>query len=103
MWRPCPWPIGMGRDFIGYDLLHDRLEIMDRADRNKVAESVQISGLDDPRSWPNTFPPTCWRSCARNWRWRANCCPPLIARSFLEGHMTPIWFGSAINSFGVRN
>ena len=47
---PASWPIGMGRDFIGaYDLLHDRLEIMDRADRNKVAESVAITGLDDPK------------------------------------------------------
>ena len=47
---PASWPIGMGRDFIGaYDLLHDRLEIMDRADRNKVAETVQITGLDDPK------------------------------------------------------
>ena len=36
---PASWPIGMGRDFIGcYDMLHDRLELMDRADRNKVAE-----------------------------------------------------------------
>jgi hypothetical protein len=40
---PASWPIGTGRDFVGaYDLLHDRLEIMDRADRNKVAESIQI-------------------------------------------------------------
>jgi peptide chain release factor 3 len=47
---PASWPIGMGRDFLGcYDLLHDRLELMDRADRNKVAESVAIEGLDDPK------------------------------------------------------
>jgi peptide chain release factor 3 len=46
---PASWPIGMGRDFIGcYDLIHDRLELMDRADRNKVAESIAIEGLDDP-------------------------------------------------------
>ena len=28
--------------------------------------------------------------------------PPLDKQSFLEGHLTPIWFGSAINSFGVK-
>jgi peptide chain release factor 3 len=28
--------------------------------------------------------------------------PALDPQSVLEGHMTPIWFGSAINSFGVR-
>ncbi|MGR3698454.1 MAG: EF-Tu/IF-2/RF-3 family GTPase, partial [Roseovarius sp.] len=28
--------------------------------------------------------------------------PALDPQSVLEGHMTPIWFGSAINSFGVK-
>ena len=28
--------------------------------------------------------------------------PKFDRQSFLEGHMTPIWFGSAINSFGVK-
>ena len=37
---PASWPIGTGADFMGcYDLLRDRLELMDRADRNKVATS----------------------------------------------------------------
>ena len=47
---PASWPIGIGRDFIGcYDILRDRLELMDRADRNKVSESIEINGLDDPK------------------------------------------------------
>ena len=28
--------------------------------------------------------------------------PALDPQSVIEGHMTPIWFGSAINSFGVK-
>ena len=28
--------------------------------------------------------------------------PAFDRKAFLEGHMTPIWFGSAINSFGVK-
>jgi peptide chain release factor 3 len=28
--------------------------------------------------------------------------PAFNRQAFLEGHMTPIWFGSAINSFGVK-
>ena len=47
---PASWPIGIGRDFIGsYDMLHDRLELMERADRNKVAVSDQNDGLDGPK------------------------------------------------------
>jgi len=47
---PASWPIGMGREFLGtYDVLNDRLGLMDRADRNKKAESIEMSGLDDPK------------------------------------------------------
>lgn len=47
---PASWPIGVGREFMGcYDMLNDRLELMDRSDRNVVAESVEINGLDDPK------------------------------------------------------
>ena len=84
---PASWPIGMGRDFLGcYDILHDRLELMDRADRNRVAETVKIEGLDDPKLRRRMCPPTCWRSCAKSLRWRRNCCRPSTGRAFLEGH-----------------
>src|SRR6056297_120180 len=46
---PASWPIGMGREFLGtYDLINDRLLLMERADRNIRAEAVEIRGLDDP-------------------------------------------------------
>jgi peptide chain release factor 3 len=92
----------MGRDFIGcYDLIHDRLELMDRADRNKVAESIAIEGLDDP-ALAEHVPDALLDSCAKRSRWRANCCRRSTA-GVSQGTLTPIWFGSAINSFGVRN
>jgi len=99
---PASWPIGMGRDFIGcYDLLHDRLELMDRADRNKVAESVSINGLDDPllEQHINAEQLATLREEIEMVR---ELLPPLDAKSLLEGTLTPIWFGSAINSFGVK-
>ena len=30
-------------------------------------------------------------------------CPPFDRESFLAGHLTPVYFGSAINNFGVRD
>ena len=99
---PVSWPIGMGRDFIGaYDLLHDRLEIMDRADRNKVAESIQISGLDDPKL-ADHVPPAQLEKLREELEMARELLPAFDRQAFLEGHMTPIWFGSAINSFGVK-
>jgi peptide chain release factor 3 len=92
----------MGREFIGaYDLLHDRLEIMDRADRNKVAESIAINGLDDPKL-ADHVPADLLQKFREEIEMARELLPAFNRQSFLEGHMTPIWFGSAINSFGVK-
>ncbi len=99
---PASWPIGVGRDFIGcYDLLRDRLELMDRADRNKVAESVAIEGLDDPKLAEH-IPADLLEKLREEVEMARALLPALDAQALLEGTMTPIWFGSAINSFGVQ-
>ncbi|MEZ5888168.1 MAG: peptide chain release factor 3 [Paracoccaceae bacterium] len=99
---PASWPIGMGRDFLGcYDILHDRLELMDRADRNRVAESIKIDGLDDPKL-ADHVPADLLAKLREELEMARELLPAFDRQSFLEGHMTPIWFGSAINSFGVK-
>ncbi len=99
---PASWPIGMGRDFVGaYDLLHDRLEIMDRADRNKVAESIKIDGLDDPKL-ADHVPEELLKKLREDIEMVRELLPAFNRAQFLAGAMTPIWFGSAINSFGVK-
>ncbi|MEM1235893.1 MAG: peptide chain release factor 3 [Pseudomonadota bacterium] len=99
---PAAWPIGRGRDFIGtYDLLRDRLELMDRADRNKVAESVAIEGLDDPKLAEHV-PAELLDTFLEEIEMARELLPPLHPQALLEGTLTPIWFGSAINSFGVK-
>ncbi|MCY3985192.1 MAG: peptide chain release factor 3 [Roseovarius sp.] len=99
---PASWPIGKGEDFIGcYDLLNNQLELMDRAERNKVAESVKISGLDDPALAAHV--PERLIECTREEIEMAReLLPELNLQAIQEGNLSPIWFGSAINSFGVR-
>ncbi len=99
---PASWPIGIGQDFIGcYDVLNDRLELMDRAGRNVVAESIAIEGLDDPKLVKHVSDRLA-RKLREDIEMARELLPPLDRRTFLEGALTPIWFGSAINSFGVR-
>ncbi len=99
---PASWPIGVGRDFIGcYDILRDRLDIMDRADRNTVAESIEINGLGDPK-WEEHVPENLLNQFREEIEMAKELLPTLDPKAVLEGTMTPIWFGSAINSFGVR-
>ena len=99
---PASWPIGVGSEFMGcYDLMTDRLALMDRADRNKVAESIKIKGLDDPKLAEH-LPKHLLEKLLEEVEMARELLPELVPQSVLEGHMTPIWFGSAINSFGVQ-
>jgi peptide chain release factor 3 len=99
---PASWPIGVGSEFLGcYDILADRLELMDRADRNRVAESIKIAGLSDPKL-ADHVPPHLLEKLREELEMAKALLPAFDRQSVLEGHMTPIWFGSAINSFGVK-
>lgn len=99
---PASWPIGQGREFLGcYDILNDRLELMDRADRNRVAETIQINGLDDPKLAQHV-PADLLAKLRDELEMARELLPAFDREALLNGSMTPIWFGSAINSFGVK-
>jgi len=99
---PASWPIGVGREFLGcYDMLNDRLELMDRADRNRVAESIEINGLDDPLL-DQHVPEHLLAQLREEIEMARELLPRVDPQAVIEGHMSPIWFGSAINSFGVK-
>ena len=98
---PASWPIGTGQDFVGtYDMLRGRLILMDRADRNVVARGIEIA-LDDP-AIAEHVPARLLGPLREEVEMARELLPALDPRAVLDGTMTPIWFGSAINSFGVR-
>ena len=99
---PATWPIGVGREFVGcYDMLNDRLELMDRADRNRVAATIAINGLDDPKLAEHV-PAHLLDKLVEEIEMARELLPAFDAQAVLDGTMTLIWFGSAINSFGVQ-
>ena len=96
------WPIGAGREFMGcYDVLRNRLELMSRAERNVRAQSVEIDGLDDPRIGDHV-PAHLLARLRDEVEMARALLPPFDRQAFLDGTLSPIWFGSAINSFGVK-
>ena len=99
---PASWPIGVGHEFLGcYDMLNNRLELMDRADRNRIAESIEISGLKDPKLAENV-PNHLREKLLEEVEIARELLPHLDTQALLDGTLTPIWFGSAINSFGIK-
>ncbi len=100
---PASWPIGMGRDFRGaYDLLNDRLALMERVDREHLPEEGDAcQGLDDPHL-DAMLPGHAAETLREQAAMARSLCPAFDREAFREGHMTPVYFGSAINTFGVR-
>ncbi|MFA7275468.1 MAG: peptide chain release factor 3 [Pseudobdellovibrionaceae bacterium] len=99
---PASWPIGMGRDFKGcYDLLKDELVLFDRSKGEKLSSTLTCSGLDD-KLIDEKLPADQAEKLREDVAMIRGVCPPFDIESYLAGHMTPVFFGSAVNNFGVR-
>jgi peptide chain release factor 3 len=99
---PASWPIGMGRDFLGtWDLFSDALLLFERGTHNHVTEPVRCHGLDDPEL-ARRLPAAALTKLREEIEMAQGLCPPFDAASFRAGHQTPVYFGSALNNFGVR-
>ena len=99
---PASWPIGSGASFLGcYDLLHERLILMDRKHRSSVSEGITCQGLDDPKLEQH-LPEAALATLREEVAMARGLCPEFKVQSYREGHLTPVFFGSALNNFGVR-
>jgi len=90
---PANWPVGRGRDFVGtvdvasghvrlIEADGERVSIAEMARRNPKVDAATVQGeLDLLRGAVKTFD----------------------LNSFREGHLTPVFFGSALKNFGVRD
>jgi len=90
---PATWPLGMGGSFRGvYHFGLDRVRLF--------ADSEVIEGLDNPRL-DELFPHE-----VDEWREQielvGEACEPFDREAYLAGALTPVYFGSAVNDFGIR-
>lgn len=98
---PFTWPIGMGRSFQGvYDLQHDRMRIFRPGSDRAGKDDEVVTGLDSPemaaRLGERLTP------VRQEIELVGGASPEFDHAAFLAGHQTPVFFGSAINNFGVR-
>ena len=91
--HPLSWPINSGKDFKGVYSLYDKSLLLFNANQKATAEdSVQIDNLDDPLL--NTL---VGEKDADQLRDDAS-----LIEAYLSGFKAPVFFGSAINNFGVK-
>jgi len=101
---PAAWPLGMGRDFLGsYDLLNDGLLLMDRrADKSALPQELErCKGLDDEKL-DKMLPADTLSKLREDVEMVRGLCPAFDEAEYLKGGMTPVFFGSAVYNFGVR-
>ncbi|OFX13962.1 MAG: peptide chain release factor 3 [Alphaproteobacteria bacterium RIFOXYD12_FULL_60_8] len=99
---PASWPIGMGKSFKGvYDLFNDRLILLERSKEGRPDAGEPCQGLNDPKL-DALLPADAVAKLREDVEMIRGLCPPFDPQAYLEGHMTPVFFGSAVNNFGVR-
>jgi peptide chain release factor 3 len=104
---PASWPIGMGRNFHGcYDVIGDRLMLMKKGSAAGALDhdpdsAAQCNGIDDP-TLDTLLPKEAVAELREQLPMAKGLCPELNIDSYREGHLSPVFFGSAINNFGVR-
>ncbi len=98
---PITWPIGMGRSLNGvYHLLQDRIYLYEAGQNDKAASRRVIAGLHSPEA------STVLGEAADEYREQieliSGACPELDVDEYLAGRQSPVFFGSALVDFGVR-
>ncbi len=95
---PMQWPAGSGKRFAGVQDLQARVFLP--FGKNKKAGAIEKIALDDAQL--NEFLPDDQREELREEAELAmEACPAFDVQSYREGHLTPVYFGSALRHFGV--
>jgi peptide chain release factor 3 len=98
---PVTWPIGMGRDLKGiYHLLEDRIYVYTEAGRGRAGTNVIIDSLASPAA--QEFLGESARALHEEIELVRAATQPFDRDAYLAGRQTPVFFGSAINNFGVE-
>ncbi|HAO41597.1 MAG TPA: peptide chain release factor 3 [Afipia sp.] len=94
---PMTWPVGRGRDFIGtYDISTGGIRLLEGGGaKTGAAEKIEISDLAGRNANLDAG------EIADELELVKEASKPFDLQSFREGHMTPVYFGSALRNFGV--
>ncbi|WP_191082836.1 peptide chain release factor 3 [Roseococcus microcysteis] len=94
---PAAWPIGAGRDLLGvYDIVNPALRLLGE----EGDEVIPVSGLDDP-ILDARIPAPLLAELREQVGLVTMGYPEFDMEAFLQGTLTPVFFGSALRDFGV--
>jgi len=99
---PITWPVGMGKRFRGiYHLYEDTVYLYQPGKNTQKQDAMQVQGLNNPQ-----LDELLGESQASELREEVGLLKGASHRfdldDYLAGKMTPVYFGSAINNFGIK-
>ena len=98
---PLSWPIGMGKSFRGvYNLYKKELHLFKAGGVTRLTDGITIKDLGDTRL--DELLGSQARQLREDVELLEGAANPFEIQHYLVGSQTPVFFGSAINNFGVR-
>ncbi|MGE0189115.1 MAG: peptide chain release factor 3 [Steroidobacteraceae bacterium] len=97
---PIIWPIGMGRELQGvYHLREDRIYAYQAGEKGRAGTTDTIDGLNSAAA--TEFLGTRAQAFREEVELVRGATPEFLLSEYLAGRQSPVFFGSAINNFGV--
>ncbi|TXK45813.1 peptide chain release factor 3 [Pontibacter qinzhouensis] len=100
--RPLSWPIGIGRDFKGVYNIYEKDLRLFSVNKSQISEDVvSISDLQSEQL-EQLLGPKFAGQLREDVEFLESYYEPFDESLYKEGYLAPVFFGSAINNFGVR-
>lgn len=100
---PLSWPVGSGPDFRGvYERREQRFHLFERTTGGMFKAPVEVATAEDPRL-RDILGGQAHATLLEEIEMIEAVIPPFERDLYLQEKMTPVFFGSALNNFGIEN
>ena len=98
---PLSWPVGMGKSFKGvYNLYRKELHLFTPGEKTRNQAGIVVTDLSDPKL--DELLGDQAEELREDIELIQGAADPFQLEHYLKGNQTPVFFGSAINNFGVK-
>ncbi len=99
---PLSFPIGMGYDFKGiYNIWEKNVNLFSGDSRKNIEETIEIEDISNPEL-DKLIGPKAATTLREELELVYEVYPDFNRQEYLDGLLQPVFFGSALNNFGVR-
>lgn len=99
---PLSFPIGMGYDFKGiYNIWEEKLNIYSDENKQKVSKGIEFTAIDTPEL-DQLIGDDFAATLREELELVREVYPSFNQEAYLSGEQQPVFFGSALNNFGVQ-